>query len=331
MLKKLLKLSFISAAILLTPKLQAQIDPHFSQYYIYPQWLNPGLTGVMDGDYRVAAIYRSQWQNIDGGFKTVGLAADFATEKDINFGIGIFQQSAGTGGYKFTNPTASVSYSGIKLGKEGTHRINIGIQAGMMDKRFDPNKLRYGSQFIDPSNTEVIANPQQTYFDLGAGVMYYDATPNKKLNVFCGLAFNHITEPTDRFLGTSSNANPKMPMRQILHGGVKININKDFSITPNGLMMQQGTAHQRMIGVFGQGSVGEGMDFLGGLNYRFNDAVVPFVGFIYKGFTLGLSYDATTSQLSQIAGSTNAFELSISFTGKKRVKMDAQPFICPRL
>jgi type IX secretion system PorP/SprF family membrane protein len=331
MLKKILKLSIAASAMFFSVKTSAQVDPHFSQYYIYPQWLNPALTGVMDGDYRVAGIYRSQWQNIDNGFKTIGVAAEFATNKDINYGIGIFQQSAGTGGYKFTNPTASISYSGIKLGRLGTHRINIGIQAGMMDKRFDPSKLTFGSTFNNPGNVELLANPQQTYFDLGAGIMYYDATPNKKVNLFGGLSFNHITQPTDKFLHPTSNANPKMPMRQTLHGGARISLSDKFSITPNGLLMQQGTAHERMIGIYGQLVVGEGMDFLGGLNYRFNDAVVPFIGFSYKDFVLGLSYDVTTSQLSQIAGSTNAFEISISFTGRKHRKMDAQPFICPRL
>jgi len=26
---------------------RAQVDPHFSQYYVYPMWLNPALTGAI--------------------------------------------------------------------------------------------------------------------------------------------------------------------------------------------------------------------------------------------------------------------------------------------
>ena len=46
-----------------TGKLMAQIDPHFSQYYAYPLWLNPALTGVINGDSRVNANYKNQYSN----------------------------------------------------------------------------------------------------------------------------------------------------------------------------------------------------------------------------------------------------------------------------
>jgi Type IX secretion system membrane protein PorP/SprF len=88
MFKRILKFSSIVCAALVLNNAKAQVDPHFSQYYIYPQWLNPALTGVMDGDYRVAGIYRSQWANIDNGFSTIGVAAELATSKDINVGVG---------------------------------------------------------------------------------------------------------------------------------------------------------------------------------------------------------------------------------------------------
>ncbi len=42
---------------------RAQIDPHFSQYYIQPMTMNPAFTGAFDGDYRVSGIWRSQYGN----------------------------------------------------------------------------------------------------------------------------------------------------------------------------------------------------------------------------------------------------------------------------
>ena len=35
----------------------AQADPHFSQFYAYPFWLNPGLTGVMDGGVSALQVF----------------------------------------------------------------------------------------------------------------------------------------------------------------------------------------------------------------------------------------------------------------------------------
>src|SRR5687767_10858457 len=82
-------------------KLSAQVDPHFSQYYAFPLWLNPGMAGVMDGDFRVSGIYRNQWNNVMTPFTTSGLSADVATGKGLNFGVDFMSQSAGDAGYKY--------------------------------------------------------------------------------------------------------------------------------------------------------------------------------------------------------------------------------------
>ena len=336
MLKRIFKCSLIFCTAFFATKTQAQIDPHFSQTYVYPQSLNPALTGIMDGDYRAAVIRRSQWADIDNGFTTIGVAGEMVTEKNINLGIGLFQQSAGNGGYKYFTPYASIAYTGIKFGRNGDQHISIGINAGIIDRRFDPSKFKTGNQWDPITQTynpvalpaEVLANPSQTAFDIGAGALYFDAAPNKKANIFVGLSAAHLTQPTDKFLTYSTS---KVPVKYILHGGVKLNLSPTFSLSPNFVYMKQGTAEEKMIGAYAQLKAGEGFDFLCGANYRFDDAFVPFVGFFYKSFVLGLSYDVNSSELGKIAGKTNAFELSLSYTFKKRGKAIEQPFICPRL
>ena len=336
MLKRIFKCSLFVCTAFFATQTNAQVDPHFSQYYVYPQSLNPALTGIMDGDFRGAAVYRSQWASIDNGYKTTALAGEYATEKNINFGVGVFQQVAGNGGYHYITPYASVSYTGIKFGAAGNHHISIGINAGLIDRRFQPSKMQFGNQFnpttgkYDPNiqSGESIVNTA-TAFDAGAGVLYFDATPNKKINGFLGLSFGHITQPVDKF--SNSNADTKIPIRGILHGGAKITLSETVTLTPNFLLMKQGTAHETMLGAYAQIKGGEGFDFLCGANYRFKDALVPFAGFLYKDFTLGLSYDVTTSDLGKVAGNANAFEISLSYTGRKRGKAVEKAFICPRL
>ena len=333
MLRRILKSSLLLCTVLIAGKTNAQIDPHFSQSYVYPQSLNPALTGVMDGDYRVAGIYRSQWASIDDGFKTIGVAAEYATEKNINFGVGLFQQAAGNGGYKYFTPYGSVSYSGIKFGRDGNQHVSIGINAGIVNRRFDPSNFKTGSQWngssYDPIMLTLITiTPSETLFDIAAGALYYDATPNKKANIFAGFSAGHLTQPKDIFL---TNSDSKLPIKYNVHGGVKLHLSETFSLTPNFLYMKQGTAEEKMLGAYGQLKAGEGFDFLMGANYRFNDAFVPFAGFFYKSFVLGLSYDVNTSDLGKITGNANAFEISISYTGKKRPHAIEKPFICPRL
>src|SRR5688572_20795833 len=108
---------------------KAQVDPHFSQYYVYPSWLNPALTGAFDGDYRISGIYRSQWGNVSSPYKTMGLSGDFTTNKNVNLGASILRQTAGDGGYMYTTAYANVAYTGVKMGAMGHQRLAFGIQA----------------------------------------------------------------------------------------------------------------------------------------------------------------------------------------------------------
>ncbi|MFY8091057.1 MAG: PorP/SprF family type IX secretion system membrane protein [Chitinophagaceae bacterium] len=314
----------------------AQVDPHFSQYYVYPQWLNPALTGVMDGDYRVAGVYRSQWQNFNGGFSTIGIAAEYATQKDFNIGFGMFQQTAANGGYKYLTPYASAAYTGIKFGKNGTHRVSVGINAGVINRRFDRSKFTFGDQWNPVSGFsvanptgDVIQTPQSTVFDMGAGALYFDGTPNKKANIYFGFSVAHLTQPLDPF--TDGPSKQKMPSRYTFHGGVKIQMSETVSLTPNFLYLMQGQARETMFGAYAQIRGNDVFDFLCGANYRINDAFVPFVGFNHKDFVLGFSYDANISDLGRAVNGVNSFEISLSFTGRKKKNYDTQNFICPRL
>ena len=119
----------------------AQVDPHFSQYYVYPAWLNPALTGVFDGQYRVSGIYRTQWGNITSPFQTFGVVAELTTDKNINAGVSVMKQQAGDGGYGYTTAYGSVAYTGVNWGINQTQRLVFGFQGGFIQRRFDRSKL----------------------------------------------------------------------------------------------------------------------------------------------------------------------------------------------
>jgi type IX secretion system PorP/SprF family membrane protein len=313
----------------------AQVDPHFSQYYAYPGFVNPALTGVIDGDYRVTAMYRNQWGNMDGGFKTPGIAADINTGKNVNLGVNVMNQSAGNGVFNYLNAYASFAYTGLRFGREGYHRVVIGLSAGAINRKINPSKALTGSQWtptgIDPSlpSQENYSKTSASSFDAGAGLVYYDATPGKKANIFAGFSAYHLTQPSDPFI--VAGADGKLPVRYTAHGGVRLSLSETFSLMPQLLYMKQGNAEEKMLGAYGQFVVNNESDLLVGCNYRFKDAVVPYVGIGYKNFVLGASYDVGISDLSKIAGSAQSFEISLSFLGRKKSKGETVPFVCPRL
>ena len=78
--------------------------------------------------------------------------------------------------------------------------------------------------------------------------------------------------------------------------------------------MRQGTASEAMLGTYLQLNVNAETDVMIGAYYRHKDAFAPFVGFDYKNFIVGLSYDANTSKLGSMAKNVNSFR--------------TEPFVC---
>lgn len=311
----------------------SQTDPHFSQYYAYPLWLNPGLTGAIDGNYRVTAMYRSQWGGISNPFATPGISADIVTNKNVSFGLNIMNQRAGNIGYSYLTGYGSMSYNGVRF---GYHQISMGMSFGILNRKFDPSKFRTGDQWSQVTgynpdligSGETLTKTSAIAFDAGVGAVYFDATPGKKANFFGGISAFHLTQPQDPFFAANGE---KMPMRLTVHGGLKYNVNEDFSITPNVLYMRQGASQEKMVGAYGQMRVNEVTDFLVGANYRFKDAFAPYVGVYYKNYMISASYDVNASDLGKVGGNANNFEISLTLIGRKSVKQDAVPFVCPRL
>jgi type IX secretion system PorP/SprF family membrane protein len=314
----------------------AQVDPHFSQFYMFPTYLNPALTGAFDGNVRVTGIYRNQWANISSPFSTIGLSADFATAKNMNFGASVLNQTAGDGGYNYTTAYGSAAFTGLRMGTDGMHRIVLALQGGVVSRNINPSKFRFGDQWnpitgYNPGNPtmDVITQTSSTVFDAAFGALYYDGRPNRKANFYAGASAAHLTQPDDPF---SATGEAKLPMRFSAHAGLRINVNERFSITPNALYMRQAGSSETMVGAYAQMQVSPKSDFMFGVNYRHQDAVAPYVGFALNSLVMGFSYDANISDLGRMAGGSNAFEFSITFVGRRKVKPEVEGnFVCPRL
>lgn len=312
----------------------AQVDPHFSQFYAYPLWLNPGMAGMMDGDYRFTGVYRNQWSSVMTPYNTAGFSADVNTGKNLNLGANFMSQTAGDAGYKYLNAYATVAYSGIRFGQDNNQQITIGIQAGLLSRRFDPAKFQFGDQWnpitgYNPGATtaDIITKTSSSVLDMGAGISYADASPDKKVNFFGGVGAFHLTKPEDPFVSSGTNA--VLPVRYTIHAGARLNLTETVSITPNLLYMKQGTASEKMAGLFAQLRANDFTDLLFGVNYRLEDAVSPYVGVAFHDFVLGVSYDVNTSDLGKAVNGTNSLELSFTYIGRKSGK-PLRYLSCPR-
>ena len=316
----------------------AQTDPHFTQNYTFPMYINPALTGSSDGQYRASAIYRTQWGSISNPYRTMGISFDTRTNKNIALGVNILNQAAGDGGFNYLNAYASVAYTGVKLGKDGNQRVVLALQGGIINRRVDQSKFKWGEQWnpitgynASNASSESFDKTSSTTLDIGTGALYYDGAPDKKFNVFGGVSIYHINKPADPIVSTQSTELNTIPMRYTIHGGTSINVAQGTYIMPHVLYNQQGNAKEFMVGLYGQKIVNEETTIMAGGYYRNKDAVAPYIGVDYKSFLVGLSYDINTSKLGAMTRSVNSFELTFSYIMRKENKGLVDFIHCPRL
>jgi type IX secretion system PorP/SprF family membrane protein len=311
--------------------LRAQVDSHFTQYYAYPLWLNPAFTGVIDGNFRVTGNYRRQWPTTTSAVNSQGLTGDIALPKNIGLGLTIFNQKTGDGGYQYTSGYLSLSYQAHLTQYQV---LAIGFQLGLLNRRIDPSRFQFGSQYnpvmgYDPSlpSNETFANQSATSTDGSVGLLYFDGDPNKSINPFFGVSLYHPSEPNNRFLA-GGNDN-RIPARFSVHGGIRMQMSDRIDLIPSILYMSQGSANEIAGGLSVNLKIDGDKDLIAGGTYRLNDAIAPNIGLHVGGLTFGFSYDVNISQLKTVSSINGGYELSISFTNPK--KIPEARFICPRL
>jgi len=303
--------------LVIVSQVKAQVDPHFSQYYAYPLWLNPALTGVIDGNARITANYKNQWATINHAYQTTALSADFRPTEQVGLGFNVLDQSAGSAGFNYLAAYGSFGY-GITVSADGYQQLHFGVQAGLINRNFDVNHLQLDDQYnpltgFDPNipSYEEFATTGATVFDAGTGIYYFDGNPNKSANIFGGVSLSHLTQPKDPF--ATQGINSALPMRFTVHGGVRLSVDDYLEITPHFIYIKQQKAQEKDIGVYSEFKSDKNAGFIIGGMYRFNDAAIVDVGYHYNNMTMGVSYDINTSNLNVASNSQGGIELSISY------------------
>lgn len=317
-------------------QINAQVDPHTSQYYVYPLNLNPAMVGTFNGDVRVGGAYRNQWANIVNPFITQAISVEARTNRNIQFGFNILNQSSGGGGFNYYNTSFSLAYTGIQFGAEAEHHVTFGMQAGVIDRSVNPSKFQLGDQWnpITGYNPGVTNDKftvlRSSVLDIGAGLLYYNTSESSRFNPYLGFSAFHLNKPIDPFSQSAINSGDIIPVRYVVHGGASMQVAENMLFVPHFIYMKQGTANNFVAGAFWQIDASDDAQVLMGANYRFKDALIPYVGLRYNQQVLAsVSYDANVSSLKSLAGNANCFEFTLSYTYKSKNR--ASYLKCPAL
>jgi len=325
---------------------QAQ-DIHQTQYFSSPLTLNPALTGLVRGDLRVAANYRSQWYSVSSHPYTTGVVSfDMATMKNKlpegdALGIGIIgtYDKSGVGALQNIQVGLSAAYHKA-FGLNKQHTLSIGVQGLLVSKSIDFTKLQFEDQF-DPATGyanrttgENFQNKDLNYPDFNAGIMY-SGRVSDYATAYMGASVYHLTTPEETFL----SGNNTIHRRVNAYLGGSFDLNENMVLYASALYQTQASATEVMLGAAAGFVLNPGHEenrentvlYLGGW-YRYADAICPYIGIEWTKATLGISYDVTSSSFTPANSAQGAYEISLTFNGKiiRHVGDPSYNFSCPK-
>lgn len=323
-MKRILSAIFLVVTVIVNAQ-----DAHFSQYFSSALYTNPALTGQINGNYRIGGNFRTQWNSFGDAYTSASVSAD--TRLDNGFGIGVVATDLITGNSNYSNVNFALSGSYDLAAKtNSTNHLVFGLQLGIINRSINDGNVTVPDQYVpgfgvvNPVN-EDFGSLSKTTPDANFGVLWFNGKSSLKWTPFVGAAAFHLIPVDDSF-----NQDEKLPIRYQIHGGARYRTTSSIDITPHASFQYQGGAYNGLIGAnISYGLIDTEVRLEGGLAYRIEDAVVPYLGVIYQDFQFGVSFDTNLSAISDIGRTKNATEFSLIYTNRKNTYQ--QKYICPRL
>jgi type IX secretion system PorP/SprF family membrane protein len=332
-------LYLVPCTLFFAPSTFAQ-DLHFSQFMNSPLLTNPANTGfIPQADYRLGINYRNQWSAIMAvPYKTMSAFGDVQVFRNrietgwMGLGGVILHDVAGSGNLTSTKVYGSVAYH--QMINAGS-LISAGFNAGWANKQINVTNLKfpdqYDGKFFDnhlPTGVVLAAN-NINYLDLQAGVNYA-YFPNDKVYVNAGFSAMHVNRPRESFFDQAPGVDNRVPIRYTGFLNGSFMLNDQWIINPNIYFSEEAKASEIVGGVNAHYNLsGDGQnELIGGIYYRYKDAIIPMVGLVYKDYTFTFTYDATMSTLRNYNNTRGAFEFSLIKNGFFAGRTDRQS-LCP--
>jgi type IX secretion system PorP/SprF family membrane protein len=318
--------------LLATVQVAAQ-DVHFVQFTEVPQLVNPGLTGVFEGQIRVIANYRDQWASVDAPYRTFGFNYDHRIlpkkwKKKATLGVGLaaYRDDAGDLGLHTTSGVISLA-STLNITRQQS--VTAAIQSGIIYRGIDMSNAIWGNQYDGDNYDPTMASGETSAFnsfvspDVSMGFSWNLNEPTgigpfRELYVRAGAGVFHLNRPQQKFnLGENDN----LHIRWTIHADAMMGVGSGRSyIVPLFLFQMQGPSTEAVFGGMYRFLVKDAAQVTGfvkgaaigmGATYRWGDAITPLVSVEYLWFRLGVSYDVNLSNLRNATNYQGGLEVSI--------------------
>ncbi|MCC6372332.1 MAG: PorP/SprF family type IX secretion system membrane protein [Bacteroidia bacterium] len=313
-------------------------DIHFSQFNGSLLNLSPGYTGLFNGDYRVGAIYRSQWSSVPVSYSTFSMHGEMrlkppSMKKDM-LGLGILfnNDKAGAASYGTTQFYVNPSY--IYLARPDSSLImTLGANVGFCSVGFDYSKMTFDSQFngitFDKtlSTGEGFGFTRKNFVDFNTGAVIQYVHKHKHRYTYA-IGVNHISRPVITYQGNDLS---RLDLKIIncLAYTTPLNYKTDF--VAEGLFTKQGKNSELIpyLALKYYINKDENQSILGGVCLRARDAAIIRFGYNRGTLQSGIAYDVNISNFTPATNRRGAFELFINYVFKSKPALVPKRRACP--
>ena len=334
------KLSLVMAYLCISASTYAQ-DIHYSNFGYSPLNINPALTGVFAGDYRVNGSYRNQWNGVPVSYNTFSGAFDMrlgSSEKSLierRWSVGAVFNRDIAGYSHLSNANIALASSYIAPLTQQDF-LTVGASGGFHQRRFSTGDLTWDDQYrnkqFDPSFVSAdidLFNKRSNFFQLATGINYHHQKPNKRAAFDLGLGIYNMNRPNVSF---NDDIVVKLPMRYSLYAGTNIQVSRFFDVLLEGIGQFQGP-HKELVGSIGgrlylTDNMTKQVAVELGFTIRGKDAYSPHVGLIYNNWKAAVNFDANYSPFKTASKNLGGPEVSVIYIFSKVPPGNYCP-ICP--
>ena len=292
---------------------QAQQDPHYTQYMYNMSVMNPAYAGSKE-NLSMGLLYRKQWVEIEDAPTTATFFGHSAVGKNVGLGLSVISDKIGP--VEENNVYGDFSYT-INLG--GEHKLAFGLKAGLTFHKVGLFSDIYNTlpQPDDPAFQENINN---TYFNIGSGFFYYTDKYYLGFSVPNMLKSKHldIRQSGDEYEFGSETSH------YFLTGGYVFDVTENVKFKPF-FMLKSAFSVPASLDLSTNFLFNEKFEI--GATYRLDDSFGAMVNYaVLPNLRIGYAYDHIVSDLKVTTPSSHEIILLYNVNFNKKVSRSPRYF-----
>lgn len=295
--------------VLTVVDLQAQQDPHYTQYMYNMNVINPAYAGSKE-NLSIGMLYRKQWVEIEDAPTTATFSGHAPVGKNVGLGLSVISDKIGP--VEENNIYGDFSYT-LQLG--GEHKLAFGLKAGLTLHQVglysDINHT-----LPDQNDPAFAQNTSNSYFNLGSGLFYYTNKYYLALSIPNMMKSKHLDFDGRKFGSEVSH--------YFLTGGYVFDVSENIKFKPFFMMKSAFNAPTSLDlstnFLFNQ-------KFEAGITYRLEDSFGAMINYaITPNVKLGYAYDHIVSDLNVTTPSSHEIVLLFDLNFPRKVSSSPRFF-----